>query len=108
MTLLEELFHAAMSATSELQESALRILRGELPKSETLLTLRGLSRLTGFGVTSPRRWKVPGHQMGGARRYRLGDVEQYLASEGFRRRQAALRAERKQATNAKSQPGGAL
>ena len=35
--------------------------------------------------------------MGGARRYRLSEVNAYLQSEEFERRQAALRAERREA-----------
>lgn len=95
MTAIEDIITAAMSASPERREAALRILHGQLAKPEPYLTLRGLSRGIGFGVTTLRRWKVPGHQIGGAKRYRLSEVQEYLASEGFKRRLAALRAERK-------------
>ena len=88
-----------MTAPPERREAALRLLRGGLPKSEPLLTMRGLSRQVGYGATTLRRWKVPSHEIGGARRYRLGEVELYLQSEAFRRRVAALRAERKEETH---------
>lgn len=98
MTDLEYIVSAAMAASLERREAALRLLKGELPKSEPYVTLRGLSRALGFGVTTLRRWKVPGHQIGGAKRYRVTEVQEYLASEGFKRRLAALRAERKEGT----------
>ncbi len=95
MTSLEDILSAAMTAPPIRREGALRLLRGELPKSEPYQSLRGLSRALGFGVTTLRRWKVPGHQIGGAKRYRLTEVQEYIASERFSRRVAALRAERK-------------
>ena len=99
MTAIEDIITAAMSASPERRETALRILHGQLPRPEPYLTLRGLSRGIGFGVTTLRRWNVPGHQIGGAKRYRLGEVQEYLASEGFKRRLAALRAERRKKAN---------
>jgi hypothetical protein len=94
---LEDLMSAAMSAPPERREAALRVLRGELPKAEPYLTLRGLSRRLGFGVTTLRRWRIPGHVVGGARRYRVGEVEAFFTSDTCRRRMAALRAERRHA-----------
>lgn len=92
--MIEELMRAAMAASDDQRESALRVLRGDLPKSEPYLTLRGLSRQLGFGVTTLRRWRVPSHSVGGAKRYRRAEVEAYFASEEFKRRKAAVRAER--------------
>lgn len=102
MIALEDIMSAAMTAPPERREAALRILRGELPKPEPHLTLRELSRRLGFGVTTLRRWRVPGHVAGGARRYYLGEVEAYLASTNLRRRQAALRAGRRDTTKGAS------
>ena len=95
MTALEELIQAAVTAPPERQQEALRLLQGRLPKPEPYLSLRELSLRTGFGVTSLRRWRVPSHDLGGRPRYRLTEVEAYLRSEAFQRRQAALRAERR-------------
>lgn len=94
MTSLEDIVSAAMSAPPDRRERALQLLRGELAKSEPYQSLRGLSRALGFGVTTLRRWRVPGHQIGGAKRYRVTEVQEYLASEEFQRRVAAIRAER--------------
>jgi hypothetical protein len=91
---LEDIMSAAMTAPPERREAALRILRGELPKAEPYLTLRELSRRLGFGITTLRRWRVPGHGVSGAKRYRLGEVEAYFSSEDFQRQKAAARAER--------------
>ncbi len=96
MTNLEDIISAAMAAPPIRREGALRLLKGEMPKSEPYTTLRGLSRVTGFGVTTLRRWRVPGHTIGGAKRYRVTEVQEYLASEAFKRRVAAIRAERRQ------------
>ncbi len=95
MTGLEDLMQAAMTAPPDRREGALRILRGQLPKAEPYVTLRELSRRLGFGVTTLRRWRVPSHVMGGAKRYRVAEVEAYFATEDFARRQAAVRAERR-------------
>jgi len=92
---LEDIMAAAMSAPPDRREAALRVLRGELPRSEPYVTLRGLSRRLGFGVTTLRRWRVPGHVVGGAKRYRVGEVEAYFLTESFQRRKAAVRAERR-------------
>lgn len=92
---LEDIVQAAIAAPPERREAALRILRGELPRSEPLLTISELSRRLGFCTATLRRWHVPGHDnYGGNRRYRLGEVEAYFQSEAFERRKAALRAER--------------
>jgi hypothetical protein len=107
---LDDLVRAAMSAPAEKREAALRLLQGKLPKPEPFLTLRGLCKELGFGATTLRRWRVPSHDLGGHRRYRLVEVEAYLASEAFLRRQAALRAERRSARtsyfgNGRNRPG---
>ncbi|HNU50181.1 MAG TPA: helix-turn-helix domain-containing protein [Verrucomicrobiota bacterium] len=95
MTGLEDLVQAAMSAPPERREEALRLLQGRLPKPEPFLTLAELSQRLGFSTTTLRRWRVPGHDLGAHPRYRLTEVEAYLASGAFRRRQAAVRAERR-------------
>lgn len=95
MTGLEDLVAAAMSASPDRRDAALRLLQGNLPKPEPFLTLRDLGRQLGFGVTTLRRWRVPGHDLGGYQRYRLSEAEAYLQTETFQRRQAALRAERR-------------
>jgi hypothetical protein len=96
VTGLDDLLQAAIGAPTERREAALRILRGELPKSEPYLTLRELSQRLGFCTTTLRRWRVPGHAISGARRYRVAEVEAYFTTEEFRRRKAAVRAERRQ------------
>lgn len=93
---LEDLVAAAMSAPPERREAALRILRGEHSKSEPYLTLSELARRLGYCAKTLRRWRVPSHQMGGAPRYLLGEVQAYFATEAFQRRLATLRAERRE------------
>lgn len=89
---------AAMSAPPERREEALRLLRGQLPKPEPYFTLSELARRLGVCRATLRRWNVPGHDLGASPRYRLTEVEAYLRSEAFVRRQAALRAERSAST----------
>jgi hypothetical protein len=97
MTGLEDLVAAAMSAPPERREEALRLLRGQLPKPEPYLSLSELARRLGVDRGTLRRWRVPGHDLGGCARYRLSEVEAYFRTEDFQRRQAALRAERHRA-----------
>lgn len=95
VTDLPATLQAVMAATAEQQEAVRRFLQGGFLVPEPFLTLRRLSQQIGFGVTTLRRWQVPSHDLGGCQRYRLCEVQEYLGSEAFRRRQAALRAERR-------------
>lgn len=104
MTLREELIQAAITAPSDRMARALAVLLGETPSStspptlhppEKYLTRRALARQLGLGTVTLWRWKVPGRSLGGRQMYKLSEVEEYLRSEGFQRRMAALRAERK-------------
>lgn len=101
---LEELLQAALAASPDSRRDALQILLGQAqiavpgtPTSspEPYLSLRDVSRLTGISTTSLWRYRIPGHRFGGRLRYRLSEVEEYLRTEEFQRRVAALRAERK-------------
>lgn len=104
MTSLEEIMTAAMVAPTDLKAQALRVLRGQARvaepastshASEPLLTLRELAVSIKLSPCTLWRWKVPGHEFGGRRRYRLAEVTAYLQSQEFQRRQMALRAERR-------------
>lgn len=104
MTSLEEIMTAAMVAPTDLKAQALRVLRGQArvaeqssrsPASEPLLTLRELAVSIKLSPCTLWRWKVPSHEFGGRRRYRLAEVTAYLQSQEFQRRQMALRAERR-------------
>lgn len=98
MTGLEDILQAAMAAPADRRESAVRILRGELPRPEPYSTLAGLAKDLGFSTKTLQRWRIPGHDFGGSRRFRRSEVETYFESEAFQRRLAALRAERRQGT----------
>jgi predicted DNA-binding transcriptional regulator AlpA len=104
MTGIEELLQAALSAPSARKEAALQVLRGQAvaiepgeqaPAFDRYLTLADLSKAVGVSTSTLWRWRVPGHDLGGTTRYRLSEVESYLQGDAFRRRQAALRAERR-------------
>ncbi|MCL4181399.1 MAG: hypothetical protein KJ072_27130 [Verrucomicrobia bacterium] len=106
MSAFEDLVQAAMTAPADRQKEALRLLRGQPGASsekamlvstgpEPYLTLRATAKRLGMSTATLRRWKIPGHELGGRPRFRVSQVEAYLQSDEFKRRVAALRAIRK-------------
>ena len=92
------------SRAPDRRDDALAVLRGQLaavdpaktaPVREPYLTLREVGQRLGISSATLWRWQVPGHSLGGRRRFRLSEVEAYLKTEAFERRAAALRADRK-------------
>ena len=61
---------------------------------ERYMTLREVGRKLGISPCSLWRWGVPGHALGGRRRFRLSEVEAYLHSSEFERRAEELRKQR--------------
>jgi len=104
MTPLEQIMQAALVASADVREEALRVLRGQaraadstpVPSApEPFLTLREVAKRLGFSPCTLWRWQVPGHDLGGRRRFKLPEVVEYLASDSFKRRTSALRARRR-------------
>lgn len=104
MNTLEQLIQAAVTAPPARQEAALQVLRGsavavepgsQAPVHEPLLTQRETARRLGVSVPTLWRWRVPGHALGGRTMYRVSEALEYIQTQGFQRRQAALRAERR-------------
>jgi predicted DNA-binding transcriptional regulator AlpA len=100
MTTTESLILAVLSATEERKEVALKVLRGDIATeqntvrgkdTETYVTLREVGRRLGVSACSLWRWGVPGHELGGRRRFRMSEIEAYLKSEAFRKRAADLK-----------------
>jgi hypothetical protein len=100
MTLTEELITAAVTATDEKKAAALRVLRGEsevaglrpeIGVPEVFVTLKECGRRLGLSACSLWRWGVPGHELGGRRKFRMTEVEAYLQSKEFKRKAAGLR-----------------
>jgi hypothetical protein len=105
MSPIEQLLQAALTAPPDRQEAALRVLLGqvqvadgrtEVGAKEPYLTQAALARKLGVSICTVWRWQPPYHDLGGHRRYRISEVEQYLAGDEFKRRTARLRAERTQ------------
>jgi len=103
MTAMEELMQAALVAPEDRRAEALRVLRGEAAPDaeresgpEPYLTLREVGRRLGVSPCSLWRWGVPGHELGGRRRFRLSEVVGYLESDAFKRRAAELKEERRE------------
>ncbi len=97
--LTNELLQAILAATDEQKKTALRVLKGdpvhsERQPTEPFLTLREVGRRLGISPCSLWRWGVPGHELGGRRRFRVTEVEAYLSSKAFTKRAEALRADR--------------
>ncbi len=97
-----ELLKAVVGATDERKRSALRVLRGEaevggqradVRETERFLTLKESAKRLGVSACSLWRWGVPGHDLGGRRRFRMTEIEAYLQSDAFRRKAAQLREE---------------
>ncbi len=109
---IEELLQAALLARPDRRAQALRVLLGEeeLPQAvaampaglpEPYLTLKEVAARLNLSASSLWRWRVPSYDLGGRPKYRLAQVEAYLSSDTFRRRTAALRAERREQTSAR-------
>lgn len=104
-----ELLAALVTATPERKAAALRALRGEFEfaekdpetlrrcagQAEAYLTLREVGRRLGISACSLWRYGVPGHELGGRRRFRMSEVEAYLASEEFKQKAQDLKDDRR-------------
>jgi hypothetical protein len=105
---LDDLVRAAMAAPAERIAEALRVLRGESadvgappPPPEPYLKLKEVAVRLKFSPGALWLWQVPGHDLGGRRRFKLSEVAAYLESDRFKSRAAALRAERRHKLSAK-------
>ncbi len=98
--LTNELLQALLTATDKQKYAALSVLKGQMPAEpdvpmpEPYLTLREVGRRQGISPCSLWRWDVPGHALGGRRRFRMSEVQAYLDSEQFKRRAEELKRER--------------
>ena len=95
-----ELLKTLLTATDGQRRTALQVLRGEQPKAEPAfepyLTLREVGRRLGISPCSLWRWEVPGHQLGGRRRFKFSEVVSYLESNAFNRRAEELKRQRRE------------
>ena len=99
-----DLLAAVLAATPDRKSAALRVLRGEdggggekknaLP--ERFVTQRELVKMLGVSAISLWRWKVPGHELGGRRRFRVSEVLAYLESPQFKAIAEELKAVRRE------------
>ncbi len=107
MSLVEALMQAALTAPDERKADALRVLRGEaaveageqkpaVATTEPFVTLRECARRLGVSTCSLWRWQIPGHSLGGRRRFRISEVEAYLRSDELAKLAKELREERRE------------
>ena len=101
-----DILAALVAATPERKVAALRALRGECevvvktPDIEAYLSLRAVAKRLGISACSLWRYGIPGHELGGRRRFRMSEVEAYLGSEEFKARAEQLKAERREKASA--------
>jgi hypothetical protein len=100
-----QLLQALLMASEEQKRAALKALRSDTEagtqckaRQEPYLTLRELAGQLGISKCSLWRWRVPGHALGGRRRFRLSEVTAYLESEEFRKRATELKESRRGAS----------
>ncbi len=102
---VERLLRAALAAAPDLRHQALLVLEGRARAvdldgegeavPEPLVGLRDVAQHWSVSPCTVWRWDPPSHDVGGRPRYRLSEVAAYLSGEDFKRRTAALRAERR-------------
>ncbi len=92
------------TASEERKVAALRELQGEAEQTapvdrgpEPYQTLKQVAAQVGVSACSLWRWNVPGHELGGRRRFRLSEVVAYLESDMFKARADELKAARRAA-----------
>lgn len=91
MTSIEQFIAEALKATPEKREQAMAVLTGRIAP-EPYETLRAIAKKLGVGSACTLwRWGVPGHELGGRRRFRLSEVLAYLESQEFKNRIEQLR-----------------
>ena len=100
-----DLLAAVLAATPDRKAAALRVLRGECGAGdgekkgappERFVTQRELVKMIGVSAISLWRWKVPGHELGGRRRFRASEVLAYLESPEFREVAEGLKSARRE------------
>ena len=108
-----DLLAAVLAATPDRKAAALRVLRGEdggtgdkrNAPPERFVTQRELVKLLGVSAISLWRWKVPGHELGGRRRFRVSEVLAYLETPEFKALAEDLKARRREMRGALSELG---
>ena len=109
MEITNDVLTALVAAGADRKAEVLRVLRGEEVAGveakrtvpEPFQTLREISRATGVSTVSLWRWRVPGHTLGGQRRYRLGEVLAYLEGSDFKALAEELKGQRRDARETK-------
>ena len=82
-------------------ETILGILDGQelqsVPRDEPepYMTLKQIGEKLNLSACTQWRWQVPGHNLGGRKRFRLGEVEAYLHSDEFKKKAEELKQERR-------------
>jgi hypothetical protein len=99
--LTNELLQALLMASVDQKQMAICALRGEncenqeTVATEPYLTLREIGRRLNISPCSLWRWQVPGHELGGRRRFRMSEVLAYLESSAFRELADELKRQRR-------------
>ena len=106
----QELLAAVLAAPETKKNEALRVLRGEAAEPairtelpEPYRSMTEVVKLSGISRSSWDRWRAPGHELGGRKRYRLSECLAYLETAEFKARAEALKNERRNKRNTAQQ-----
>lgn len=99
---MEALLQAALAAPEDRRLQALRVLRGDTspapaaPAVEPYLLMKDIARQLNLSGCTLWRYEIPGHDLGGRRRFRMSEVVAYLESEEFKARATDLKTQRRE------------
>jgi predicted DNA-binding transcriptional regulator AlpA len=96
LSVLRPLIQGDDTITAEQAARALDILTGkqatpQRQEPERYMTLRAVAEVLGVSACSLWRWSVPGHDLGGRRKFRISEVQAYLDSDEMKKRAEELR-----------------
>ena len=100
LAILRPLIQSDETITPEQASRAFAILAGKQEQHpplepERYMTLKAVGNALGISSCTLWRWGVPGHDLGGRRRFRISEVQAYLESKAMKTRAAELKQDRK-------------
>ena len=111
LQIIKPLLQSDETITANQIEQVIGILVGAVSKPreapEPYMTLKEAARKLNISACSLWRWRVPGHDFGGRRKFRISEIEAYLETDEFKERAKELRAEYRASARAiKRRKGG--
>ena len=109
-----EIIAAMLTASPERQVAALQLLSegvvipAQPKRQEKYETLKEIGKQLGYHPCTLWRFGVPGHSLGGRRRFLVSEVCDYLKTPVFLARVAQLKAERREKATGKTSVAGGV